>query len=126
MCLKCFNGSCVSQEFNHSLLHFNLTNHAIVLNIKLIPKEVDNSQKEEKKITKLAIGKPGGIDADTDNYDTEVTLKCHACQSVLDHTEPKISGMVNSIILSESAYFKSTVGEWEQDLKSCFHVESLA
>ena len=38
VCLKCFNGACVSKEFNHSLLHYNMTKHPITLNIKQILK----------------------------------------------------------------------------------------
>lgn len=53
----------------------------------------------------MAIGKPGGIDADTDNYDTIVSLKCLACNLVLDHTKPQVSGIVDSILLAQSSYF---------------------
>ena len=40
-----------------------------------VEKDEDGKPAPEK-ITKLAIGKPGGIDADTDKYDTTVTVVC--------------------------------------------------
>jgi ubiquitin carboxyl-terminal hydrolase 5/13 len=33
VCLTCFNGACL-EEFNHSLLHYEKTNHPLVANIK--------------------------------------------------------------------------------------------
>ena len=35
---------------------------------------------ETKEITKLAIGKPGGIDAEQDKYDSKVRVFCLACK----------------------------------------------
>jgi len=121
--MKCFTGSC-SQDFNHSQLHFVQSEHPIVLNIKLIPK-VKDENKEPQKITKLAIGMPGGVDLETDNYDTEVVLKCLQCSSVLDHRQNIVAGLVDSILLAQSAYFVSTIEEWSIDLKTCTHVENL-
>jgi ubiquitin carboxyl-terminal hydrolase 5/13 len=77
------------------------------------------------QITKLAIGKPGGIDPDVDNYDTIVTLKCLECNKALDHTQPQISGLIDSVLLSQSAYFSQTLQEWELKLESCDHTRNL-
>ena len=51
------------------------------MNIKLTPKAIDEStgQPKPQQITKLAIGKPGGIDAETDKYDTSVVVHCREC-----------------------------------------------
>ena len=73
----------------------------------------------------MAIGKPGGIDAETDHYETVISLKCLQCNVVLDHTQNTVSSLVDSILLSQSAYFQSTVSEWEFDLKPCHHVTNL-
>lgn len=43
--------------------HFNFANHPLTMNIKKILK-VDKEEKKPQQITKLAIGKPGGIDAE--------------------------------------------------------------
>lgn len=77
------------------------------------------------QITKLAIGKPGGIDPDIDNYDTLVSLKCLECNKQLDHTNPIVAGLVDSVLLAQSAYFSSTLQEWELKLESCTHTQNL-
>ena len=63
LCMKCLYGSC--QE-THSKSHFDQKKHPLVLNITQIPIKKEGLT----KVTKLAIGKPGGIDADTDNFET--------------------------------------------------------
>jgi hypothetical protein len=50
--------------------------HPIFVNLKLVKKVFDHKDKE---ITKLAIGKPGGIDAETDMYDTQARVFCIPC-----------------------------------------------
>ena len=97
VCMRCFLGSCRPNgpdDENHSLIHFKNTDHPIVLNIKKVEKETSN---EPVKITKLAIGKPGGIDPEADKYDEVVSVYCHKCNKNLDHTHPKIEPMVKSI-----------------------------
>jgi hypothetical protein len=43
--------------------HFNFANHPLTMNIKKILK-VEEQENKPQQITKLAIGKPGGIDAE--------------------------------------------------------------
>ena len=76
-------------------------------------------------MTKVAIGKPGGIDAETDKYNTEVKVYCHACAKYLDHTNPQVAPLVDSILLAESAFNQSAVEEWELELKPCEHTLTL-
>ena len=91
-------------------MHFQKSQHPIALNIKKVEKEIsEDDKKKQQEITKLAIGKPGGVDAETDRYDTLVALKCLACNIELDRTAPHIASMVDSILLTESAYFASAV-----------------
>lgn len=76
MCLTCLQGFCAAphQSIDHTQLHFKLTNggsadqHPIFMNLKMVKKPEVPS--ESKEITKLAIGVPGGIDANTDKFDT--------------------------------------------------------
>jgi len=63
----------------------------------MVPK---NAGGQPAQVTKLAIGKPGGIDADTDKYDTIVQVWCHACQRALDHTRPEVAPLVDSLLLA--------------------------
>jgi uncharacterized UBP type Zn finger protein len=102
------------------------------MNLKLIPKAVDQSsgQLKPQQVTKLAIGKPGGVDAETDKYDTHVVVRCRACINAgllgelpLDH--PRVASLVDSVLLAQSAYNQSAVSEWELELKSCFHIKNL-
>lgn len=66
-----------------------------------MPKQLEG---ESVKVSKIAIGKPGGIDAETDKYDTVVSVYCHVCKNYFDPTHPKISATVDSILLHESAF----------------------
>jgi ubiquitin carboxyl-terminal hydrolase 5/13 len=107
-------------------MHYHKSQHPIALNIKLIEKQKDpETKKEQQAVTKLAIGKPGGIDADTDDYDTVVALKCVACNIELDRTEPQIASLIDSILLTQSAYYVNTVEEWELKLDPCEHTLTL-
>lgn len=47
------------------------------MNLKKVKKE--GATQELQKVTKLAIGKPGGIDPETDNYEQRVVVHCLAC-----------------------------------------------
>ncbi len=76
VCLKCFNGGCVNEARNHSFLHFNMSQHPLSMNIQMVLKEKDPTKQKPVQITKLAIGKPGGVDPEVDDYDTIVTVKC--------------------------------------------------
>ncbi len=105
MSLKTFLGFCCNpgQGHNHFEAHYAKSEHAIFMNIKLVPK-AEKSEAEPEKITKLAIGKPGGIDADTDKYDTVATVCCKLCQKELPMSNPEVASMVDSILLAQSAY----------------------
>ena len=76
------------------------------MNLKMIPKAepAEGVEQEAQKVTKLAIGKPGGIDADTDKYDTVASVHCKRCQCELPITNPAVASMVDSILLAQSAY----------------------
>jgi len=50
------------------------------MNIKMTPKALDETGAlKPQQVTKLAIGKPGGVDAETDKYDTSVFVFCRLC-----------------------------------------------
>ena len=102
-----------------------MTQHPLCMNIKMILKEKDPAQKP-LQITKLAIGKPGGVDPEVDDYDTLVTVKCLECQKQLDHGSlPALAGLVEQVLLSQSAYFSQTIEEWELKLEECKHTINL-
>ena len=107
----------------HSKHHFEKHNHPLALNIKRISKEQEEAT-EEKKITKLAIGKEGGADVE-DHFDTRATVVCLACDKELDSTGKFIAPIVDSILLSKSAFFESQVSEWELEIRECEHTKNL-
>ena len=123
VCLKTFQGFCTSQGLNHTALHYNRTHNPIMLNLRNVPKEV--VEEKPREITKLAIGKEGGAAGDQPEFDVVSKLICVECDVELDKTNPLVAGVIDSVILSKSAYFESQVGEWELDLKVCPHTENL-
>ena len=72
VCLSCYQGSCAApgEQHDHTNVHHKLKEHPIYLNIKMVPKAAVEGE-EKQEITKLAIGKPGGVDAEQDKYDTQ-------------------------------------------------------
>ena len=126
VCLRTLVGSCNDPneppERNHSQIAFKNTGNPLVLKIRKVPKAQEGAPVE---VTKLAIGKPGGIDPEVDKYDTHARVFCHLCNAYLDHTHPKIQPLVDSILLAQSAYDQSAVQEWEMELKACEHTLTL-
>lgn len=129
VCLKCYTGSCADQgsTHNHSVLHGGSKGHPIFMNIKLIPKAVDpvTGNLKSQQVTKLAIGMPGGVDAETDKYDTSVVVHCRECNSDIPLAHARVASLVDSVLLANSAYNQSSISEWELELKSCAHIKSL-
>ena len=68
--MKCYSSYCRNDLFNHSYLHYTQSLHPIVVNIKeeLIENDNSNNNSEAPKLTKLAIGKPGGAEIPSENY----------------------------------------------------------
>ena len=70
VCLATLVGSCANPGAGHahSEAHVARSGHPIFMNIKMTPKaeptEEAGAEPKPQEITKLAIGKPGGIDAE--------------------------------------------------------------
>lgn len=60
-----------------------------------------------------------------DNFETIVSLKCLACNAILDHTQSSMASLIDSILLAQSAQFTSSVEGWEAELKPCEHTKNL-
>ena len=106
----------------HAQAYYDKKKYPLVMNIVKTPKQKDA---EEKKVTKLAIGMPGGVDAETDKFETSVNVYCFHCKKYLDHTVPQIASHVDSILLAQSASDDQAVGEWELKLEPCEHTLTL-
>lgn len=118
LCLKCLVGSC---RETHSKDHAQSKQHPLVLNIIKVPTLNDNLT----KVNKIAIGMPGGIDNETDKYETIIKVYCYTCNAYLDHENPKIKPIVDSLLLAQSAYDAGQVSEWELEIKPCEHTLTL-
>lgn len=118
VCLKTLVGYC---RATHSKAQAEKKGRPLVLNIRKVPK----ADTGLTKVTKLAIGKPGGIDAEADKYETLAEVYCHKCNVKLDTAHEKVKPIVDSIILAQSALEASTVQEWELELKGCEHTLTL-
>lgn len=124
MCLKTFLGMCCNPKpgHNHWEAYYARNGNAIFMNIKLIPKAAPEGTTEEpaaQKISKLAIGKPGGIDADTDKYETILTVGCKLCNTELPLSHPEVASMVDSVMMANSAFNAGAIAEWEVELNTC-------
>lgn len=83
-----------------------------MLNLQKIPVESQGLT----RVTKLAIGKAGGVDADADKYETRAHVFCYHCNLKLDMNHEKVKPVVDSILQAQSALEASTVKEWELEL----------
>lgn len=109
MHLKSLVGYCAAC----SKAHAQKRGHNLVLNIQKTPKQ---GQQEIVQVKCLAIGKPGGIDAETDKYDLKVTAICYECNVKMDEMHPKVKPVIESIMQANSAMESSAVQEWELEL----------
>jgi len=75
-------------------------------------------------ITKIAVGKEGGIDK-PDEYEIITSVRCYACNAEIDKSNPSIKPLVDSIIVAHSAMEASKIEEWEHEYKACPHTQKL-
>ena len=119
VCLKCFNGSC----HDHAVQHVALQQHPLALSIQKICKN-PTATFDPVKITKLAIGKPGGIDFQAEEYETITKLICLQCNKEVkpsNDTQQLVTQILNAHTVSE----QFTLKEWEAELIECKHCKDL-
>ena len=97
-----------------------------MLNLKQI--QVENyNENDDKKITKLAIGKPGGADFSNENWQQIIKLYCLCCDVEIEYSDnQKIKDLVTSIINSASANDQSNIAAWEEEILPCEHTLTLS
>jgi len=61
-------------------------NHMVFLNMKQVKKETEDEE-NNSKITKLAIGKPGGADFSGEEWELQLKLCCLMCNIDVDYTQ---------------------------------------
>ncbi len=101
----------------------------MVLNIRetLIHEENISISQSEPKITKIAIGKPGGIELDSnEKWERWQSVHCKACNVDIDYTkDSRLNDLVTSILNTSSAENKDKVVDWELDILPCEHTLTL-
>jgi ubiquitin carboxyl-terminal hydrolase 5/13 len=105
------------------MFHAASKNHHIALNVRYVQKQ-SGEEAVSQKITKLAVGKPGGIDFSDEEWELWTTLRCLTCGTDLDKPEA-LTPMFDSIMASNSALFQSGVEEWEMEYHPCEHTLTL-
>ena len=73
----------------------------------------------------MAIGKPGGFDAEQDKYDYIFNVHCKICAKEFSLDDPVVKSMADSVMQAQSAFNESTVKEWEAELIECPHTKNL-
>ncbi|KAL1916406.1 uncharacterized protein VTP21DRAFT_5597 [Calcarisporiella thermophila] len=125
VCLFCFNAGCLAPGRAHSDLHYQKTQHPIVLNIRRVRKEKPHREGEEppNKITRLAITPEN----EQDLYDYITQPKCLACGGLeLDRGgNSKLSATIDGVLNSLSAMRQSEVKAWEEEIYPCEHTLTL-
>lgn len=146
VCLHCFNGGCVGDR-NHALLHFQRYGHALALNIRRTPKQVQVSncapsnppvrvsewqvliqnsliKRDEPppKMSKLAIA----AETDEDRYNVETSVVCYACPlDNVDKSTAKLSTVIDGVMNAMSFTKREEVKAWEQEFVPCEHTLCL-
>ena len=97
-----------------------------MLNIKQRKKEKVEKNEEPKKITKLAIGKPGGADFTGDEWEQLLEVTCLDCNKTLDYEKDnEIKSLVTSVLNASSENEKEDIKAWEEELFPCEHTLTL-
>ena len=97
-----------------------------MLNIKQRKKEKVQKDEEPKKITKLAIGKPGGADFTGDDWEQILEVTCLECNKTLDYEKDnEIKSLVTSVLNASSENEKEDIKAWEEEIYPCEHTLTL-
>ncbi|KAF8476080.1 hypothetical protein BDZ91DRAFT_769959 [Kalaharituber pfeilii] len=121
VCLSCFNGGCTGDR-NHAKLHYQLSQHPLVLNIRRTKKPKVERDEPPPKMSKLSIE----AETESDKYDIKKSVSCYACAGKeLDITETSISKAVDGVMSAMTSARQTEVKAWEQELVACEHTLCL-
>ncbi|SJX60336.1 related to ubiquitin-specific processing protease [Sporisorium reilianum f. sp. reilianum] len=128
VCLLCFNGACTGNgDREHSRLHFEKTQHALVVNIRRThrpaPPVEENAAPSVPK--KLAIA----AESDADKYDYYTVPRCLACDPSGPGKElpltDKLDEVICGVMTAMSSAQQSEVKAWEEEIVPCQHTREL-
>lgn len=120
VCLSCFNGGCTSER-NHGLLHYEITQHPLALNIKRKRKQVHRDEPPQK-MSKLAIA----AETEADRYDTDIHVLCYSCpEDKVNMASGSLTRVVDGVMKAMTFASKEEVKAWEQEFTECEHTLTL-
>lgn len=76
----------------------------VFLNMKQVKKEIKENDNNNTKITKLAIGKPGGADFSGEEWELQLKMRCLMCNIDVDYTQDVI--FLDDLIISYAKPYK--------------------
>lgn len=125
VCLLCFNGACTGNgDREHSRLHFEKTQHALVLNIRRTRRPTQPKAEVEAP-KKLAIA----AESDADKYDYHTAPRCLACDPSGPGKElpltDKLDEVIRGVMTAMSSAQQSEVKAWEEEIVPCQHTREL-
>ncbi|SNX81610.1 related to ubiquitin-specific processing protease [Melanopsichium pennsylvanicum] len=128
VCLLCFNGGCTgNSDREHSRLHFEKTQHSLVVNIRRTRRPAPPAAAGEAASVpkKLAIA----AESDADRYDYHTVPRCLACDpggtgKNLPLTD-KLGVVIRGVMTAMSSAQQSEVKAWEEEIVPCQHTREL-
>ncbi|KAJ9476857.1 Ubiquitin carboxyl-terminal hydrolase 14 [Pseudozyma hubeiensis] len=128
VCLLCFNGACTGNtDREHSRLHFEKTQHALVLNIRRTQRPAPPAAQGDASSVpkKLAIA----AESDADKYDHHTVPRCLACDPSGPGKElpitDKLDEVIRGVMTAMSSAQQSEVKAWEEEFVACQHTREL-
>lgn len=128
VCLNCFQAFSKNEMFDYTQNHSTLSNHCVFVNIKEVKIESDEdiNSKDKVVITKLAIGKEGGIDFDKEKWEIKTEILCLKCnKNYPSNVNQEIENNVKTILNSASSNQKESIKAWENEIFPCEHTLTL-
>ena len=96
------------------------------MNIKERKVEDNQKEKEIPKITKLAIGKPGGADFSGEQWEQLIEVNCKICNITIDYEKnEQLKALVTSVLNAATEIDKSGIKAWEEEILPCEHTLTL-
>lgn len=96
------------------------------MNIKERKVEDNQKEKEIPKITKLAIGKPGGADFSGEQWEQLIEVNCKICNTTIDYEKnEQLKALVTSVLNAATEIDKSGIKAWEEEILPCEHTLTL-
>eukprot|EP01116_Phalansterium_solitarium_P022303 TRINITY_DN7315_c0_g1_i1.p1 TRINITY_DN7315_c0_g1~~TRINITY_DN7315_c0_g1_i1.p1 ORF type:complete len:786 (+),score=243.20 TRINITY_DN7315_c0_g1_i1:82-2439(+) len=120
VCSSCYNGGCEQ----HARLHAEKRNHPLAVKVRRFKKAEPSTAEPPQKITKVAIGVPGGVSIDTEeNYAYDTSIHCFACAGPVEAST--MAPIVDAIMAATSASRVSDQAAWSVPLEPCEHTLTL-